>query len=440
LPTVMTHATATVRFADLDQDGLLDALAAGNLSGKTPYGIAVSMNQHGILRPTTLASATSPGLIANGVDFTVGDFDGDGDDDAFVTASSMDVPGSVVPHTLRELRNQGGSLVPSPIFVHATAGLDTTLEGVTSADADNDGDLDLFVVDTNLTGADITMLRNAGSGVMLGATKVLSSASNALHALQVVDLDGDGNVDLVDSFNPNKIMVLPGVGGGAFATTAIDLGLPGSSELLRFADFDADGQLDVVALDASSDLQVFTQTSPFSFKLTQLLAVAYGSLNVVPCEADGDGRIDLVATRAFSNRPFLIRRACASGAAPSANACAGSGGIAPLLTVQRCPVAGSSLEFTIDDALGGTRGFLLISTGVTPIPFKTGCALDLNFPVTKVATFATSGFGPGNGEASIAYPLPLALAGTTFAAQAVLRDPASPNQAVVTNAVVVEVE
>ncbi|MCC6405849.1 MAG: hypothetical protein IT453_01695, partial [Planctomycetes bacterium] len=97
-------------------------------------------------------------------------------------------------------------------------------------------------------------------------------------------------------------------------------------------------------------------------------------------------------------------------------------------------------EFTIDDALGGTRGFLLISTGVTPIPFKTGCALDLNFPVTKVATFATSGFGPGNGDASIAYPLPLALAGTTFVAQAVVRDPASPNQAVVTNAVVVDVE
>ncbi len=61
--------------------------------------------------------------------------------------------------------------------------------------------------------------------------------------------------------------------------------------------------------------------------------------------------------------------------------------------MQRCPLAGHTIEFAIDDALGGTRGFLLISTGVTPIPFKTGCALDLNIPMTRLATFATSAAG-----------------------------------------------
>jgi hypothetical protein len=436
-------ASGKVEFEDLDQDGLTDALLAGNVGDvATQFGIQVVKNVHGALSSSSVSNATSPSTIANGVDFTTGDFDGDGDVDAFVVAQL--VAGGAVPAggtTLRALVNQGGVLGIPAGTAPTWPALDDSLEHVRGADVDNDGDLDLVVGNRQFTGFknDVVLLIGDGQGGFAQGPVLPLDVSYLDRSLHVLDVDDDGFVDVLGNDDIVPTAVLYGIGGGAFAPASV-MGLPGLSRDMRFADFDGDGRMDVASIASFGNVRVSSQVAPRSFATAGFVPVGTLLADLVATDVNGDGLAELVASRTAAPDPVLVPHTCAGGVTPIALACAGSGGIAPVLSVQRCALAGHPIEFTIDDALGGTRGFLLISTGVTPIPFKTGCALDLNFPVTKIATFATTGFGPGNGEASIAYPLPLALAGTSFAAQAVVRDPASPNQAVVTNAVVVDVE
>ncbi|MBL8765775.1 MAG: VCBS repeat-containing protein [Planctomycetes bacterium] len=431
-------ASDRIELVDLNQDGLLDCVGDARLASNQPFGISVSMNQHGALSNAVSIFASKPAVLGHQSDFALGDYDGDADLDAVVvgwpTAAGLQV------HALRQMVNQNGALVPVQALVPATTMLDGNLDHIATADADNDGDLDLFVGNVGSNASDVALLIGDGQGGFVPTSALPIKLSSQSQSLRVIDLDGDGAVDVFGSDLQNKITVLYGVGNGSFATNAVLAGLPGFTRDVRFADFDDDGLLDAFAVRDPNGVPFVRQTTPRSFAPVQHSSGGTKLLDAVPVDLDGDGRADLVGIRDGTLPPFAMPRLCSGPTMNVAHACAGSGGFEPTLSVQNCPIAGSSLEFTIDDALGDTRGFLLISTGVTPIPFKTGCALDLNFPVTNVATFATSGFGPGNGEASIAYPLPLALAGTTFAAQAVVRDPASPNQAVVTNAVVVEVE
>ncbi len=441
--TQSTSASGAIQFADLDQDGLVEALLVGQVGDvATAFGIEVFDNVHGALLGSTFVNATNPSIVANGVDCTTGDFDGDGDVDAFVVAQSVatgSVPAGAT--TLRGLVNQGGTLTLPAGTPPSWPLLDASLEHIRSGDVDNDGDLDLFVGNRQVVGPknDVVLLLGDGQGGFAQGPIVPIDVSALDRSLQVLDVDGDGFIDVLGSADSVSTTVLYGISGGAFAAPAT-LGAPGQSRDMRFADFDDDGHVDVASVSSTGSVRVSRQSAPRSFVFDGVVPLGSELADLVATDANGDGRADLVATRASAPHPVLLPRACDGGVASTVNACPGSGGIVPVLSVQRCPLAGHTIEFAIDDALGGTRGFLLISTGVTPIPFKTGCALDLNIPMTRLATFATSGFGPGNGEASIAYSLPLALAGTTFAAQAVLRDPASPNQAVVTNAVVVDVE
>ncbi|MCC7169463.1 MAG: VCBS repeat-containing protein, partial [Planctomycetes bacterium] len=380
-------ASGTVEFVDLDQDGLTDALLAGNIGDvATQFGIQVVKNVHGALQSSSVAHATNPGTIANGVDLTTGDFDGDGDVDAYVAAQSVAGGLPVGATSLRVLVNQAGVLAIPAGAPPTWPMLDDSLEHVRSGDVDNDGDLDLVVGNRQFTGTknDVVLLFGDGQGGFAQGPILPIDVSYLDRSLHVLDVDGDGFLDVVGNDDIVPTAVLYGTGGGAFATPSV-MGLPGPSRDMRFADFDSDGRVDVASIASSGKVRMSSQIAPRSFVTLGFVPAGTALADLVATDVDGDGLPDLVATRSEAPHPVLLTHRCEGAAAPIANACAGSGGFAPSLTVQRCPVAGSAIEFTIDDALGGTRGFLLISTGVTPIPFKTGCALDLNFPVTKVA-------------------------------------------------------
>ncbi|MFW6202650.1 MAG: CRTAC1 family protein, partial [Gemmatimonadota bacterium] len=120
------------------------------------------------------------------------DYDGDGDEDLYVT-NGYTVTEEPTPEPNRLYRNDGGQLVPvetTPLTADSAFS-----SGSTWGDYDNDGDLDVFV--SNQRGQDNLLFRNEGDGRF---TRIEGIApvedGGASYASTWVDVDGDGHLDL----------------------------------------------------------------------------------------------------------------------------------------------------------------------------------------------------------------------------------------------------
>lgn len=86
--------------------------------------------------------------------------------------------------------------------------------------------------------------------------------------------------------------------------------------------------------------------------------------------------------------------------------CPGSGGFVPQLTLTGCPVAGGSLQLTVDQGLGGSTALLLFGLVPAAIPVGGGCTLNLSPVLPGVFALPLSGSGPGGGSISLTGPIP----------------------------------
>ena len=156
-------------------------------------------------------SATA-GVAHDGSDYGVsfGDIDNDGDQDIYV----VDLGGEN-----KLYRNEGGGT-----FVDVTGSsgpVGNTGFGISSvfADFDNDGDLDLYLVNTS--GAN-NYFRNEGSGVFVDATVGDAGDAGPGRDLAVGDVDNDGDLDiyLVRQNVANDLLRNEGEGVFVYATPA----------------------------------------------------------------------------------------------------------------------------------------------------------------------------------------------------------------------------
>ncbi|MBK6942852.1 MAG: VCBS repeat-containing protein [Planctomycetes bacterium] len=110
--TAIAPPSDRIELADLNQDGLLDCIGDAPLGSNPPFGISVSMNQHGALTNGVSVFATKPAVQAHQADFALGDYDGDADLDAVVVGWPK-APGLPL-HALRQMVNQGDALGARP--------------------------------------------------------------------------------------------------------------------------------------------------------------------------------------------------------------------------------------------------------------------------------------------------------------------------------------
>jgi hypothetical protein len=189
------------------------------------------------------AFAAQPPVHEGGYGFVCpADFNGDGSVD-FTVSTSAD---GGLTYTLSVRFNDGmGQFTPA----HAIASI-REVAGTMAADLDNDGDMDLVVLSQSPHGGDdfCWTYLNDGQGRFTLKTKM--TVGSGPRDLQAVDLEGDGDLDLVmlNAHNDNRVFLLRNDGSANFSAAHLAVTAEWRASGVKMADFNGDGAVDMGVL------------------------------------------------------------------------------------------------------------------------------------------------------------------------------------------------
>ena len=198
-------------FVVVPNSPLFSSVATFGSGGSTPYGLAT------------------------------GDFNGDGIPDLAVANNSSSGTVSIL------LGNGQGGFSTAKTF--STGG--STPRSVAAGDFNNDGKLDLAV--TNYGGTTVAILLGNGSGGF-GAATTFNSGGDVPQGLALGDFNGDGWLDIATTHwdsSSGSVGILLNNGSGGFTTSTVSQSGGGANDIAA-ADFNHDGNLDLVALNGGS--------------------------------------------------------------------------------------------------------------------------------------------------------------------------------------------
>lgn len=238
------------------------------------------------------------------------DHDGDGDPDLVVTSGGAEAAEGDEALRDRLYRNDGNGA-----FSRVEDALPDVRESsgcVVAADFDDDGDPDLFVAGRIVPGAypdaPPSRLYRNDSGRFIDATNALAPAllkAGMVTDARFADYDGDADLDLLVAARWQPLRMLRW-NGERYEDATEEAGLAAHSGWWRslcVVDIDGDGDLDVVAGNQGTN--------------TKYKASAKKPARLYFGDFDDDGRRDLVEAKYEGDRLLPVRgRSCSSGAMP----------------------------------------------------------------------------------------------------------------------------
>lgn len=275
--------TYTAALADLDGDGDLDLVVSND---RPDQKLLYTNDGRGYYRVS--GTFGTPAWSTRYV--TVAELNGDGRPD-LVVANRSSNPANPRPSYV--CLNDGTAQFPmcTPLATQSA-----TI--IVAADLDADGHVDLFV--PHRDGGQSLLFWNDGTGAFAMAPTAVGSARSSIRAATVVDIDGDGRLDLVTGDERTGLFAHLNLGARRFADPA-PIGTPGASPYsIGAADMNRDGAPDlVVGYDRAPGAVFFNQNAGRALRFTSaswndgkgaVYGLAIGDL-------DGDGWPDIAAAR-----------------------------------------------------------------------------------------------------------------------------------------------
>ena len=282
--------------ADLNDDGLLDLVTVSTVwdtlnlffqttpgqSGQFPAQPDLSLSVGGGPGPRTPASVAAADLNGDGlVDLVSANVNAD-NLTVFFQTSPGEFPTSPSLTIGSSLYNSG------PLFVR-------------TADLNGDGLLDL--VSANDVSDNLTVFLQTSPGEFsLSPDHVLggTSTTNRPQAVDAVDLNGDGLLDLVAACESSLVVFFQMSTGQFPASPSLELGEVFRPLSVQGADLNGDGQLDLVSTSTTDGrLAVHFQSGPGQFPSSSSISIGdaptFSPTSAAAADLNGDGLLDLIS-------------------------------------------------------------------------------------------------------------------------------------------------
>jgi hypothetical protein len=285
-------------WCDLDNDGDYDLINGSTVDDGTGNSNDIFRND-GSGRFTRVRSAALEARREATRAFLSLDMDGDGDLDLFAVTGYLgtDDPTNELNEVYRNDGNLRFSEIDGGALRAARVG-----QGATDTDFDGDGDIDLL--GANRTGP-IAVLRNDGSG---NFTEVDPSLIGIRHrapdGITTADVDNDGDLDLMLAGSDAEAHLYLNDGHGNFTHRQSFTETVGY--MAGFADLDNDGDLD---LYFAGDSKIFLNDGEGNFTAGPSVSIpdARDPRGVAFADIDGDGDLDFAIGDKRAGRNFLFR-------------------------------------------------------------------------------------------------------------------------------------
>ena len=292
-----------VAFIDIDNDNDQDIFITGDLANKVTK--LYSNNGNGVYT----ATAGDPFVAVGNSSIAVGDFDNDNDQDIFLMGDG----GNMKKFSSLYVNNGTG------VF---TLALGTPFEGVYNgkiayADIDNDGDQDVFIGGWhyNSTYQSKLYINNGNGTYKVDTLNIFDSLFCS--SVAFADIDGDSDMDLIYSGQNNSgsrvTKLLVNNGSGVFSLVSSTPFSAMDCSSIAFADIDGDTDLDLLLCGANStalaNSLLYTNNGSGVFTLktnTSLINVDQSA--VAFADIDGDNDQDLLITGHNNNYPNVYAK------------------------------------------------------------------------------------------------------------------------------------
>ncbi len=131
---------------------------------------------------------------------------------------------------------------------------------------------------------------------------VISDSVSQVRSIYAVDIDSDGDVDVVSaSLSDYKIAWHENIGGGSFVSHNISVSENGAWGVSA-ADIDSDGDVDILFTSINTDKIVWYENDGNEGFVQHIIAYADGAVSVYAVDIDFDGDIDVLSASVYDDK------------------------------------------------------------------------------------------------------------------------------------------